>query len=98
MGLGIVLVSFIAGWDRDAGDHDHFTLFGWSLEPQGATDVALYVLGIVGEVLMLTSIYLVMPVVRVQVSSRAHRRDNRNGFMGDHPPGVDLVLRGRIHG
>jgi YihY family inner membrane protein len=28
--------------------------------------VALYILGIIGEVLMLTSIYLVMPVVRVR--------------------------------
>jgi uncharacterized BrkB/YihY/UPF0761 family membrane protein len=41
-------------------------LFGWSLNPGTATWVALYILGIVGEVLMLTSIYLVMPVVRVR--------------------------------
>ena len=41
---------------------------------------------------MLTSIYLVMPVVRIHVSSRTHRRDNRNDFMGDHPPCAGLVL------
>jgi uncharacterized BrkB/YihY/UPF0761 family membrane protein len=34
----------------------------------GATGVALYVLWLVGEVLMLTSIYLVMPMVRVRFS------------------------------
>ena len=42
------------------------TIFGWSLDLDGTTGVALYILGIVGEVLMISSIYLVMPVVRVR--------------------------------
>jgi YihY family inner membrane protein len=43
-------------------------MFGRSLSLAGTTRVALYVLGIGGEVLMLTSIYLVMPVVRITFS------------------------------
>jgi membrane protein len=65
MGLGIVLVSFIVG-AIELLESRKLTILGWSLNLGGATGVALYILGIVGEVLMLTSIYLVMPVVRVR--------------------------------
>lgn len=65
MGLGIVLVSFIVG-AIEILESRHLTILGWSLNLEGATGVAVYILGIVGEVLMLTSIYLVMPVVRVR--------------------------------
>ena len=65
MGLGIVLVSFIVG-AIETLESRHLTLLGWSLNFGGATSVALHILGIVGEVLMISSIYLVMPVVRVR--------------------------------
>lgn len=65
MGLGIVLVSFIVG-AIETLETRHLTILGWSLDLDGATGVSLYILGIVGEVLMLTSIYLVMPVMRVR--------------------------------
>jgi YihY family inner membrane protein len=65
MGLGIVLVSFIVS-AIETLESRHLTILGWSLNLEGATGVALYILGIVGEVLMLTSIYLVMPAVRVR--------------------------------
>lgn len=65
MGLGIGLVSFIVG-AIETLESRHLTILGWSLNLGGATGAALYVLGIVGEVLMLTSIYLVMPVARVR--------------------------------
>ena len=65
MGLGIVLVSFIVS-AVETLESRHLTILGWSLNLGGAAGVALYILGIVGEVLMLTSIYLVMPVVRVR--------------------------------
>lgn len=64
MGLGIVLVSFIAGALEILGKKQ-LLLFGWSLSLEGTSRVALYIVGILGEVLMLTSIYLVMPVVHV---------------------------------
>lgn len=65
MGLGIVLVSFLVG-AIETLESRHLTVLGWSLNLGGATGVALYILGIVGEMLMFTSIYLVMPVVRVR--------------------------------
>lgn len=65
MGLGIVLVSFIVG-AIEILESRHLQIFGWDLNLGGTTGVALYVLGIVGEVLILTSFYLVMPVVRVR--------------------------------
>jgi membrane protein len=65
MGLGIVLVSFIAG-ALEIFEKRQLLLFGWRLSLEGTFSVALYILGILGEVLMFTSIYLVMPVVRVR--------------------------------
>jgi membrane protein len=65
MGLGIVLVSFIVS-AIETLESSHLSILGWSLNLGGANGVALYILGIVGEVLMLTSIYLVMPLVRVR--------------------------------
>jgi YihY family inner membrane protein len=65
MGLGIVLVSFIVG-AVEILENSNLAILGWSLEPGGATWFALYILGIVGEVVMFTSIYLVMPPVRVR--------------------------------
>lgn len=64
MGLGIVLVSFIAS-ALEILEKRQLLLFGWSLSLEGASRAALYILGILGEVLMFTSIYLVMPVVRI---------------------------------
>jgi len=64
LGLGILFVSFIAGALETLGNRQ-LLLFGWSLRLEGAPAVALYVLGMVGEVFMLTSLYLVMPVGRI---------------------------------
>jgi YihY family inner membrane protein len=64
MGLGILLVSFIAG-AIETLENRQLIIFGWSLSLEGTSGAALYILGIIGEVLMLTSIYLVMPVVRI---------------------------------
>lgn len=67
MGIGIVLVSFIVG-AIETLESGHFAISGWSLDLGGTTGTALKILGIVGEVIMLTSIYLVMPPVRVKFS------------------------------
>jgi membrane protein len=62
--IGILLVSFIAG-ALDALEKRQLIIFGWSLSLEGASRVVLYLLGTTGEALMLTSIYLVMPVARI---------------------------------
>ena len=66
MGLGIVLASFIVEAIENL-ESRHLALLGWSLELGSAPGVALYTLGIVGEVLLFTSFYLVLPVVRVRL-------------------------------
>lgn len=65
LAVGIVLVSIIVG-AVEMIENRHLIMFGRSLSFAGTTRVALYILGIGGEMLMLTSIYLVMPVVRVR--------------------------------
>lgn len=64
LGLGIVLVSFITG-AIDALENRQFVLFGRDVQLGGASSAALKILGIIGEALMLISIYIVMPVARV---------------------------------
>ncbi|MDD2900267.1 MAG: YihY/virulence factor BrkB family protein [Desulfuromonadaceae bacterium] len=64
MGLGIVLVSSIVG--AIEAMESSLSILGWSINLGGATGIALYVLGLVGEVLMLTSLYLVMPAAEVR--------------------------------
>jgi YihY family inner membrane protein len=64
LSLGMLLVSFISG-ALQTFERRELLVFGWSIRLAGASGVALYILGIVGEVFMLTSLYLVMPVGRV---------------------------------
>ncbi len=64
MALGILLVSFIAGVLETLEDMK-LVIFGWGLSLKGAPGIALYIIGMIGEVLMLTSLYLVMPVGRI---------------------------------
>ncbi len=64
LGLGILLVSFIASAIETIGDRQ-VMVFGLHLNLEGASGVALYILGTLGEVFMLTSLYLVMPVGRI---------------------------------
>jgi YihY family inner membrane protein len=63
-GMGILLVSFIAG-AIETHSGRQLVIFGWGLNLEGTSFFALYFIGILGEVLLLTSFYLVMPVVRI---------------------------------
>ncbi len=64
LGLGILFVSFIAGVLETLGNRQ-LSVFGWVIGLGSAPGVALYMLGMAGEVFMLTSLYLVMPVGRI---------------------------------
>jgi len=63
-GLGILLVSFIAG-AIETHSGRQLVIFGWGFNLEGLSFFALYVMGILGEILLLTSFYLVMPVGRI---------------------------------
>ena len=65
--LGVLVVSVVVGAVETLESRE-LIMFGHVLSLAGSTRVALYILGIGGEVLMLTSIYLVMPVVRITFS------------------------------
>jgi YihY family inner membrane protein len=64
IGVGVLLVSFIAG-AMETHSGRQLVIFGRGLSLEGSSFVALYLLGIFGEVLLLTSFYLVMPLVRI---------------------------------
>ena len=63
-GLGTLVVSFIAG-AIETHSGRQMVIFGWDLSLEGPSFFALYLIGILGEILLLTSFYLVMPVVRI---------------------------------
>ncbi len=64
LGAGLLLVTLVAGSLQAIGD-ESVSLLGreWSLS--GFSGLLLYLLGFVGEVFVLTSVYLVMPVGRL---------------------------------
>jgi membrane protein len=65
LGVGALLVTLVSGSLQAMADRDIEFLGGtWSLG--GVSGVLLYLLGFVGEVFVLTSIYLVMPVGRLK--------------------------------
>jgi membrane protein len=61
LGIGALLVSFIAG-ALQVVEKDSLILFGQVVYLKGASIGALYMLGVGGEILMLTAFYMVMPV------------------------------------
>ena len=67
LGVGLLLVTLVAGSLQAMGSQQ-VVLFGrgWSLV--GLSGALLYLLGLVGEIFVLTSIYLVMPVGRPSLS------------------------------
>lgn len=64
LGLGALLVTLVAGTLQVMGQESvDFLGRSWSLH--GVSGVLLYLLGLAGEILVLSSIYLVMPVGRL---------------------------------
>jgi YihY family inner membrane protein len=63
LGLGLLLVTLVAGGLQAMGaQHIEWGRHRWSLE--GMSGVLLYLLGLAGEIFVLTSVYMVMPVGR----------------------------------
>ncbi|MEP7056460.1 MAG: YihY/virulence factor BrkB family protein [Caldimonas sp.] len=66
LGVGLLLVTLVAGSLQAIGQ-ENVNMFGreWSLH--GLSGILLYLLGLVGEIFVLTSVYLVMPVGRLKL-------------------------------
>jgi YihY family inner membrane protein len=66
LGIGLLLVTLVSGSLQALGKESvDFLGRTWSLG--GISGVLLYLLGVVGEVLLLTSVYMVMPVGRLSL-------------------------------
>jgi YihY family inner membrane protein len=66
LGAGVLIVTLVAGSLQVMGQ-ESVRLFGYDWSLGGVSGVLLYLLGLGGEVLVLTSIYLVMPVGRLSL-------------------------------
>jgi len=64
LAAGFLVVSLMAGWLHQHSN-DTPSLFGFDINMTQTTATVLYTLGVFGEVLLLTSVYLVMPVGRL---------------------------------
>jgi YihY family inner membrane protein len=67
LGAGVMLVTLVSGALQVMGQ-EYVELFGYTWSLHGVSGALLYLLGFVGEILVLTSIYLVMPVGRLSLS------------------------------
>jgi YihY family inner membrane protein len=66
LGVGLLLVTLVSGGLQVVGE-ENIDLFGRSWSLSGLSGVLLYLLGLAGEIFVLTSIYLVMPVGRLKL-------------------------------
>ena len=66
LGVGLLLVTLVSGSFAALGEKSvEFLGFSWSLS--GVSGVLLYLLGLAGEIFLLTSVYLVMPVGKLSL-------------------------------
>ena len=66
LALGMLLVSTVSGMLHGL-DGELFTVLGYSWSLQGYDTGIIYMLGVIGEILLLSSLYLVMPSGRLAV-------------------------------
>ena len=66
LGVGLLLVTLVSGSFAALGQRSvEFLGYSWSLS--GFSGVLLYLLGLTGEIFLLTSVYLVMPVGKLSL-------------------------------
>ncbi len=64
IGAGLLLITLVSGGLEALGD-DRLDLFGLVLDPASFSPNVLYLLGVTGLILLLTALYLIMPVGRI---------------------------------
>lgn len=67
LGAGMLLVTLVAGGLQAIG-RERIDVLGRSWSLGGVSGALLYLLGLAGEILLLTSVYLVMPIGRLKLS------------------------------
>ena len=66
LGIGMLLVSAVSG-SLHTLDAQTLTMMGYHWSFSGVETILVYLLGIIGEILLLTSLYLVMPVGKLSL-------------------------------
>jgi YihY family inner membrane protein len=66
LGIGLLLVTVVSSSLQAMGD-ERLALMGRSWSLSGFSRLLLYLLGLAGEIFLLTSVYLVMPVGRLSL-------------------------------
>jgi membrane protein len=66
LAVGMLLLSFVSAGLHSL-DSGSITLLGRHLSFSGVESISLYLLGVIGEILLLTSTYMVMPVGRLSL-------------------------------
>ena len=66
LGIGLLVITIVAGALGTLSDK-HLIFLGWDLSLAGTSRFMLYLSGMFGMVIMLTSLYLVMPVGRIPI-------------------------------
>ena len=66
LGIGLLVITIVAGALGTLSDK-HLIFLGWDLSLAGTSRFMLYLSGMAGMVIMLTSLYLVMPVGRIPI-------------------------------
>ncbi|MDJ0805735.1 MAG: YihY/virulence factor BrkB family protein [Gammaproteobacteria bacterium] len=64
LGLGVVVVTLVSGALQGL-DREQVSLFGYTWILDGASGLLLYLLGVVGLIFLMTSLYFVMPVGQI---------------------------------
>jgi membrane protein len=67
LGVGLLLVTLVSGGLQAIGQ-ERIDFLGRSWSLHGVSGALLYLLGVAGEIFVLTSVYLVMPVGRLRLS------------------------------
>ena len=91
LGVGLLIVTVLSGVSpirRNAKHHD----IGQPRSLDQISIFLLYILGVTGEMLLLTAIYFVMPVGRLSLRHASDRRGDGHGALGNDAPHSGLVL------
>lgn len=64
LGLGVVVVTLVSGALQGI-DQEQVSLFGYTWLLDGSSGMVLYMLGVIGLILLMTSLYFVMPVGQI---------------------------------
>lgn len=97
LGFGLLVITLASG-SLQAMGQESIGIMGhdWSL--QGVSGVLLYLLGLAGEIFVLSSVYIVMPVGRLSWRHALLGGGDSGAAVGDHAAPAGLVLQHPVAG